>query len=187
MRIARPGAALPNAMSVDAIALRKATHRALAAVDDSLRALRFNVAVARIYELTNAITGALSVLAEQRPDTVDFSLGAAIREALDLLIEMVAPMMPHLAEECFAALGHPELVSTRPWPEIERSLLVEETITLPVQVNGKKRGELTIPVGASEAEVEAAVLALDAVRRALDGHAPKKIVVVPKRIVNVVL
>ena len=187
MRIGRPGGALPNAMSSEAMALRKAAHRALAAVDDSLRGLRFNVAVARIYELTNALAGSLSALNERRPDAVDFSLGAAVREALELLVEMLAPMMPHLAEECWSALGHSDMVSTRPWPEIERSLLVEETITLPIQVNGKKRGELTIPVGASEAEVEAAVLALDFVQRALEGRAPKKIVVVPKRIVNVVL
>ena len=75
----------------------------------------------------------------------------------------------------------------RAWPEIDPSLLVEETITLPVQVNGKKRGELTIAVDASQADVETATLALDAVRRALDGHPPRKIVVVPKRIVNVVV
>ena len=95
--------------------------------------------------------------------------------------------MPHLAEECWAALGHEGLVSTRPWPEIEEALLVEESITLPVQINGKKRSELTIAINASQAEVEAATLALDAVRRALAGQAPKKVVVVPKRIVNVVV
>jgi leucyl-tRNA synthetase len=96
-------------------------------------------------------------------------------------------MMPHLAEECWAVLGHNDLVSSRSWPALDQALLVEETMTLPVQINGKKRGELTIAIGASQAEVEAATLALDAVRRALDGQAPKKVVVVPKRIVNVVL
>ncbi|MBN9010027.1 MAG: class I tRNA ligase family protein, partial [Rhizobiales bacterium] len=116
----------------------------------------------------------------------DPSLGWAVREALELLIRMMAPMMPHLAEECWAILGGKGLVATLPWPETDRSLLVEDMIILPVQVNGKKRGELTIPVGASEADIEAAALALEAVARALDGKSPRKIVVVPKRIVNVV-
>jgi leucyl-tRNA synthetase len=165
--------------------LRKAAHRALAAVEDSIAALRFNVAVARIYELVNAAAAALQDLSGPAAD--DRSLGFALREALELLVHMVAPMMPHLAEECWVALGHSDLVATRPWPAADRALLVEETITLPVQVNGKKRGELTIPVNASQAEVETATLALDAVRRALDGQAPRKIVVVPKRIVNVVV
>ena len=104
-----------------------------------------------------------------------------------MLVEMMAPMMPHLAEECWQALGHADMVAMRAWPEVDRSLLVEDTITLPVQVNGRKRGELTIATDASQAEVETATLALDAVRRALDGQQPRKIVVVPKRIVNVVI
>ena len=124
---------------------------------------------------------------QMRPDQADISLGWAIREALELLINIMAPMMPHLAEESWRALGRTDLVADRAWPQIDPSLLVEETITLPVQVNGKKRGELTIAIDASQADVETATLALDAVRRALDGHPPRKIVVVPKRIVNVVV
>ena len=143
--------------------------------------------MARIYELVNQIAAALAILPQMRPDQADFSLGWAIREALELLVGVMAPMMPHLAEECWQALGREGLVADRAWPEIDPSLLVEDTITLPVQVNGKKRGELTIPVDASQADIEAATLALDAVRRALDGRRPRKIVVVPKRIVNVVV
>jgi leucyl-tRNA synthetase len=160
-----------------ALLLRKQAHRILKAVEESIETLRFNVAVARIYELVNAIASA----AEKDPG------GPAFRESLDLLVLMLAPMMPHLAEECWAALGHETLVSAQPWPQVDGSLLVEETITLPVQINGKKRGELTIAIDASQADVETATLALDAVRRALDGQMPKKIVVVPKRIVNVVV
>jgi len=186
-RFAGAAEALPNELSPDALALRRAAHRTVAAVDDNIKALRFNVAVARIYELTNQIAGALARLPQMRPDQADLSLGWAVREALELLVNIMAPMMPHLAEECWQALGRDGLVADRAWPEIDPSLLVEETITLPVQVNGKKRGELTIPVDASQADVETATLALDAVRRALDGHAPRKIVVVPKRIVNVVI
>jgi leucyl-tRNA synthetase len=95
-------------------------------------------------------------------------------------------MMPHLAEECWAALGHKTLVANEPWPEVEPALLVENTITLPVQVNGKRRAEVTVARDATNAAVEAAALALDAVQRALDGKRPKKVIVVPQRIVNVV-
>jgi leucyl-tRNA synthetase len=186
-RFAAPAEALPNELSADALALRRTAHRTVAAVEDNIKALRFNVAVARIYELTNQIAAALARLAQMRPDQADFSLGWAIREALELLVNIMAPMMPHLAEECWQALGQQGLVADRTWPEIDPSLLAEETITLPVQVNGKKRGELTIPMDASQADVEAATLALDAVRRALDGRRPRKIVYVPKRIVNVVV
>jgi leucyl-tRNA synthetase len=94
--------------------------------------------------------------------------------------------MPHLAEECWARLGHKTLVATQGWPQVEPELLVETTITLPVQFNGKKRADVTVPRDASKAEIEAAVLALDAVQKALDGKAPKKVIVVPQRIVNVV-
>ncbi len=84
-------------------------------------------------------------------------------------------------------LGHDGLVATTPWPQVDTGLLTEDTIVLPIQINGKKRAELTIAAEASQAEIEKATLALDAVRRALDGQVPKKIVVVPKRIVNVVV
>jgi len=177
------GTPVPGEIGADALALRQAAHRALAAVGDNIEALRFNVAVARIYELVNAIGSTAARLPQAAGDR---SLGWAIREALELLVRMMAPMMPHLAEECSAALGGSGLVATAPWPETDRSLLVEDMITLPVQVNGKKRGELTIPAGAAQADIEAAALALEPVLRALDGKPPRKIVVVPKRIVNVV-
>jgi leucyl-tRNA synthetase len=137
--------------------------------------------VARIYELANAISAAAPQAGESA------ALGHARREALELLVQMMAPMMPHLAEECWRALGHESLVAMADWPKFEPSLLVEDVITYPVQVNGKKRGELTIAVDASQADVERATLALEAVIRALQGNTPKKIVVVPKRIVNVVV
>ena len=95
-------------------------------------------------------------------------------------------MMPHLAEECWQVLGQPGLVSEAPWPKIERDLLVEDTVTLVVQVNGKKRGEVTVARAAQNPEIEAAVLALDAVKQALGGKAVRKVIIVPMRIVNVV-
>ena len=110
----------------------------------------------------------------------------AVREAVDILVRLFHPMMPHLAEECWAALGHKTLVAAEPWPTLEAELLVEDTVTLPVQINGKKRADVTVARNATNAEIEAAVLALDAVQRALDGKPPKKVIVVPLRIVNVV-
>jgi leucyl-tRNA synthetase len=172
----------PPGQSDAADALRKATHKALAAVGDSIALLRFNVAVARMYELVNAIGAAVAT-----PPGEDALLDNALREALELMTRMMAPMMPHLAEESWANLGHANLVADSPWPEFDRSILVEDVIVLPVQVNGKKRGELTIAADASQVDVERAVLALDFVVRALGGNDPKKIVVVPKRIVNVVV
>ena len=181
-RLPAPNSPVPDGESAAAETLRKAAHRALAAVGENIQALRFNVAVARIYELVNAIGAAAAT-----PPGTDPVLDAALREALELLTRMMAPMMPHLAEECWAALGRQSLVAISPWPDFDGSLLVEDVIVLPVQVNGKKRGELTIAADASQADVERAALALDFVVRALGGNDPKKIVVVPKRIVNVVV
>ena len=109
-----------------------------------------------------------------------------MNEAVNVLVQLFAPMMPHLAEECWAMLGHETLVAQARWPELERDLLIEDTVTLPVQINGKKRAEVTVARNAANAEIEAAILALDAVKKALDGKTPKKVIIVPQRIVNVV-
>ena len=99
----------------------------------------------------------------------------------------MAPMMPHLAEECWSALGHDNLISETAWPVADPALLAEDSVTYPIQINGKRRGELEIAKEASKEEVEAATLALDFVRKALNGNHPKKLIVVPQRIVNVVV
>jgi leucyl-tRNA synthetase len=132
--------------------------------------------VAHIYTLANALEDGL-----RGPVSP-----AAAKEAAGILVQLIAPMMPHLAEECWSVLGGGGLVAQAPWPETEAGLLVEDEITLPVQINGKKRAEVTVPREASNAEIEAAVLALDTVQKALDGKKPKKVIIVPKRIVNVV-
>jgi leucyl-tRNA synthetase len=128
------------------------------------------------------------VLAREGRPTAEFApdLAWSIREAALILVQLVAPMMPHLAEECWQALGQEGLISEAAWPQIERDLLVEDTVTMVVQVNGKKRGEVTVKSAAENPEIEAAVLALDAVKLALGGKAVRKVIVVPKRIVNVV-
>ena len=172
----------PPRFGEPALALRKAAHRALARVSEDIERLRFNVCVAHIYEFANAFQASLAGL-ETEP-TADYRW--AVREAADVLVRLFHPMMPHLAEECWTALGHKTLVASEAWPALEGELLVENTITLPVQINGKKRGDVTVARNAAKSEIETAVLALDAVKRALDGRPPKKVIVVPQRIVNVV-
>ncbi|WP_018262198.1 leucine--tRNA ligase [Methylobacterium sp. WSM2598] len=160
------------------LALRKAAHRALAALGEDIERLRFNRCVAHLYELANTLQDALAGPAPLgRP---------ALIEVGRILVQLLAPMMPHLAESSWAVLGQPGLVAEAPWPEADPALLVEASITLPVQVNGRKRADVTVPREADAAAVEAAVLALEAVQRALDGKAPRKVIVVPQRIVNVV-
>ena len=174
-------AARPASFGTDALALRKAAHGALDKVSTGIERLHFNVCLAYIREFANALGEALAREGQPSAD-----LAWAIREAAVILVQLVAPMMPHLAEECWQVLGQSGLVSEADWPKIERDLLVEDTVTLVVQVNGKKRGDVTVPRGAENPEIEAAVLALDAVRQALGGKAVRKVIIVPMRIVNVV-
>jgi leucyl-tRNA synthetase len=162
----------------------RAAHKTLQAVGNDYEKLAFNKAVARIYEFLNALAGPLTQAAEGK---VDDEMLSALREASSILIHLVAPIMPHLAEECWKAIGNDGLVAEAEWPEFEASLVVESTITLPVQINGKKRGELTIGRDTDKQEAEAAALALDFVQSALDGRQPKKVIVVPQRIINVVV
>ncbi len=185
----------PAAFTPAALKLRKATHRALAAVTADIEKLHFNVCVAHIYEFANTLNAVIGDMGSEDGADLGAQTGAistpdfrwAMREAVNVLVQLFAPMMPHLAEECWASLGHPAPVAQAAWPQLEPDLLIENTITLPVQINGKKRAEATVPRDAKPAEIEAAVLALDAVKKALDGKPPKKVIVVPGRIVNVVV
>ena len=177
-------AAVPASWGADALAVRKAAHRALIAVEDDIERLRFNRCVAHIYELANTLGAAVGAI--ETPD-VSPDLRAAFREAAEILVQIVAPFMPHLAETSWAALGHAELVSASAWPQANRDLVIESTISLPVQVNGRKRADVTVPRDAVEQDVVAATLALDVIAKALDGKPPRKVIVVPQRIVNVVV
>jgi len=174
-------AARPASFGADATALRKAAHGALDKVTIGIERLHFNVCLAHIREFANALSEVL-----QRPGQPAADLAWSIREASQILVQLFSPMMPHLAEECWQVLGQTGLVSEANWPQIERDLLVEDSVTLVVQVNGKKRGEVTVATAAQNPEIEAAVLALDAVKLALDGKPVRKVIIVPKRIVNVV-
>ncbi len=171
----------PATFDADALALRKAAHGALDKVSTGIERLHFNVCLANIREFANTLAETLT-----RPGTRTPDLAWSLREAATILVQVFSPMMPHLAEECWQALGQTGLVSEAHWPQIERDLLVENTITLPVQVNGKKRGEVTVASDALNPEIETAVLALDAVKQVLGGKPARKIIIVPQRIVNVV-
>ena len=167
-----PGAAIGTAEGA-ALELRRATHRAIAAVTEDLAALRFNRAVAQIYAFANAITGS------DAP-------GAVRREALETLVLLIGPMMPHLAESCWETLGHRRFVANTPWPKADAALTASDTVTMAVQVNGKLRGTIEVAKDADKAMSEKAAFALDTVQRALDGKPPRKVIVVPNRIVNIV-
>ncbi len=171
--LAAPGTT-PSADDEVSKALRTATHKAIAAVTDHLSGLRFNSAVAQLYMLSNAVQEAGAANPAVR------------REALETMVLLSAPMMPHLAESCWAALGHTALVVETAWPKHDPALLESDSFTYPVQVNGKVRGTFQIAKSADKAAVEQAALALPDVQRILDGATPKKIIVVPGRIVNIV-
>jgi len=160
--------------------LRQATHRTIAAVTDDLQALRFNRAIARIYELSNALNGALQGYNRSKV------ANSAIAEAATTLVQLMAPMMPHLAEECWRVLGKKSLVVETPWPKAIAEFIVSSDVTIAVQVNGKRRDEIRLAKGMTAEDVQLQVLALDAVKRALDGKSVRKVVVVKDRIANIV-
>jgi leucyl-tRNA synthetase len=171
------GGPIPPVLPAEIAAIRRVTHKTIAAVTDDLDKFHFNRAVARIRELTNALE--------------DMPAGAPaaehiLREGLEAATRLIGPMMPHLAEEMWQTLGHPTLLADEPWPKADPDLARDEQVTIAVQVNGKLRGTIDLPRDAASGEVEAAALALPQVVRFLDGRAPKKVVVVPNRIVSVV-
>jgi leucyl-tRNA synthetase len=172
-RLVNDATVLPRG-GLEATELRRTTHKVIAAVTDDLENLRFNRAIARIYELSNALQTGLHVK------------DAAVREAADVMVLLMAPMMPHLAEECWSVLGHDVTVVDTPWPKPEAALLVDDQITLAVQINGKRRDEIRVPKGATKEYLEPLVLQLEGVKRALDGKHITKFIVVPDRIINIV-
>ncbi len=175
--------AKPAKFSAPAAEVRKLAHAALVKVEEDILRLRFNRAVAQLYDLANKLSAAVGAIAT--PGIGD-DLRYAFREAADIFVQLFAPMMPHLAEEAWVRLGHNTLIANASWPVADRSLIVEDTMSLPVQVNGRKRADLVVARDADQAAIEKAVLALEGVQRALEGKAVKKVIIVPQRIVNVV-
>jgi leucyl-tRNA synthetase len=167
--------------STGAPAVTKAAHKAIMAVGDDLERLRFNRCIAHIHDLSNVISASLAELAK------DTSAGPAIREAVRIMVQLFAPMMPHLAEECWKALGGASLIANAPWPVADPALVTEASLSLPVQINGKKRGDIEVPSEAGVADIEAQVRADATITALLEGKAIRKVIVVPKRIVNIVV
>ena len=152
-------------------------HRTIAQVSDAYERFHFNGAVAKIRELSNA----LEELDAQNPQE-----SGVLREGVETLTQLITPMLPHVAEEMWETLGHKTILIDTAWPKADPALLIDNTVTIAVQVNGKLRATLTLPRDMPSKEVEAIALSEEGVKRTLDNKAPKKVIVVPNKIVNVV-
>ncbi len=154
--------------------LLRAMHKTIQDVTSGVESFGFNAAIAKIYAFANTLQKSTAPYAAQR-------------EAVMTLAQLMSPMTPHLAEDIWAMQGGVGLIANAPWPVADEAMLVESTVTLPIQINGKRRSEITVARDASKQEVEKIALEDDAVIKALSGGAPKKLIVVPGRIVNVVV
>ncbi len=166
-----------DALNLAALDVLRLAHKTIGSVSADLDRFHFNKAVARLRELTNGIDG----LERAAP-----SAASVRREAVGILVQLLAPMLPHFAEEMWAAMGHETLLADTPWPEANPVLIRDDTVTVAVQVNGKLRGTLELSKDCANDDAEATALALDAVTAAMDGKAARKIIIVPNRIVNIV-
>ncbi len=173
-RIVTEIADMPDGTAEGDDELTRAMHRTIHDVTMGIETFGFNAAIAKLYAFTN-------VLAKSKAG------GTAKRAAAKALAQMMSPMTPHLSEEIWSMLGEEGLITTAPWPVADPAMLVEDTITMPIQINGKRRAEIQVAPDASKDAVEQIVMGLDAVQRALDGANPKKFIVVPGRIVNIVI
>ena len=154
-------------------ALLREMHKTIDAVSKGIDGFLFNTSIARLYAFTNTLAKSPAG-------------AAAKKQAMKVMAQLMSPMTPHLAEEIWERLGGEGLVANAPWPVADPAMLVDDSVTLPIQVNGKRRDEITVPKDMDKAEIEKLALATEGVKRALDGAAPKKVIVVPGRIVNVV-
>ena len=173
-RIAAEIAASDAPATLDDDTLLREMHKCIDEVTKGIDSFGFNAAIARLYAFTNT-------LAKSQAGQ------GAKTSAARALAQLMSPMTPHLAEDIWAMLGGEGLVTTAPWPIADSEMLIDDTVILPIQINGKRRGEITVPADMPKSEVEKLALAHNAVLKALDGAQPKKIIVVPGRIVNVVV
>ncbi|WP_342069552.1 leucine--tRNA ligase [Yoonia algicola] len=173
-RVASEIAGMDNATGEGDEDLLRAMHKAIHDVTMGVETFGFNAAIAKLYAFTN-------VLAKSKAGS------AAKRQAALVLAQLMSPMTPHLSEEIWSMLGGEGLIANAPWPVADEAMLVEDTVTMPIQINGKRRAEIQVGADASKETVEAQALALEVVQNALGGAAPKKLIVVPGRIVNIVV
>ncbi|WP_171177419.1 leucine--tRNA ligase [Ruegeria sp. HKCCD8929] len=173
-RIASEVAASDNPANGEDEALLREMHKTIHDVTVGVESFGFNASIAKLYAFTNT-------LAKSKAGTT------AKREAARTLAQLMSPMTPHLSEELWQLLGGEGLIVTAPWPVADEEMLVDDTVTLPIQINGKRRAEISVAKDMDKAEVEKVALSTEAVQKALDGAAPKKVIVVPGRIVNVVV
>ena len=172
------GSAKPDSLGTKADATRRMVHKTIAGVSEDLEKFRFNKAVARVRELSNA-------LAEL--DGKGEGEAWVLREGFEIIVRLIGPMMPHLGEELWARLGHTTLLVDQPWPQADAALVVEDSVTMAVQVNGKLRATLELPRDMAKDAAEQAALADPNVQRALEGKPVRKVIVVPNRVINVVV
>ena len=181
----------PETFNENSVLLRRATHAAILGVTDDIENFRFNKAIARIYEFLNLLRKNTAAKTDGNRAENNVAEDWAVAEALAALTRLIAPFVPHLAEECWDVLGGPQsglgaLVCTTPWPDADESLIKADTVTLGVQVNGKRRAELTVPADADKEAVEKLALSDEVVARHTEGKTIRKVVVVPGRVVNIV-
>jgi len=162
-----------DAPAVEDKPLQRKLHQTIAGVAQDVEALSFNKAVAKIFELINLI--------EKSAPSADRN------NAVRALARIVAPMVPHIAEEAWALLGETGLIANAPWPDVDESLLVEDEVTIAIQVRGKLRDTITVAKGSSKEQLEELALASEKVQRSLDGAEIKKVIIVPDRLVNIVI
>jgi leucyl-tRNA synthetase len=175
----QPAIAVSDSQDEAATAVRRATHRLVKQVTEAIDTFRFNSGIARLYEFLN-------LLKANPAKTASASVLAARQEALSALARLIAPFTPHLAEEAWARIGGSGMVVEAPWPEFDPALTEDAMKVLPVQVNGKRRGEISAPAGAEPADVEKLVLDDPEIAKRLEGLSIRKIIVVKDRIVNIV-
>ena len=163
-----------NGPQKDDDALLREMHKTINDVTGGVESFGFNAAIAKLYAFTSTLSKSKA--------------GAgAKRQAVQTLAQLMSPMTPHLCEEIWTLLGNSGLITNATWPQADESMLVDDMVTMPIQINGKRRAEINVPRDMDKAEVEKIALAVQAVQKALDGATPKKVIVVPGRIVNVVI
>ena len=154
--------------------LLREMHKCIRDVTNGIESFGFNASIAKLYAFTNTLAKSKAGAAAQK-------------QAIMTLAQLMSPMTPHLAEDIWAHQGGEWLIAAAPWPVADEAMLVDALVTLPVQINGKRRAEISVPADMDKTQVEKLALSTDAVQKALDGAAPKKVIVVPGRIVNVVV